>query len=113
MIRMLLSLLLTLTLAATSVRAAVMHSEMQGAYQMVICADSTLAQTTLTFDATGKPITAHHCPDCTTAFSGLPQSPLQIAAAPATSRTLHPGLCPASATAQLPNLAARDPPFRA
>lgn len=64
--RAIFALFLGLVLAATSVSAAVMHSEMQGAYDMTICADaSDSGQTTIRLDATGKPITQHHrCPDC-------------------------------------------------
>ncbi len=64
--RVLLSALLCLVFAVTSVATAVMRSEMQGSSEMTICADAGGAGlTTLTFDATGNPIPhPHNCPDC-------------------------------------------------
>ncbi|MDZ4393931.1 hypothetical protein [Cypionkella sp.] len=114
MLRHLFLLLLTLTLATTSVRAAVMHGEMQGAYQMVICADTSAGLTTLTFDVSGKPIdAAHPCPECTTANPALLHTLPQIAPAPTHGQTLPPARDPASATALPPRQSARDPPQRA
>ncbi|MES2435305.1 MAG: hypothetical protein V4586_15970 [Pseudomonadota bacterium] len=111
MIRNLLSLLLALTLATTSVHAAVMHSEMQGAVQMEICADTSAGLTTITLDATGKPIAAaHRCPDCTAAITALLPPPPHIAAAPSQSRSTRPDLTPTTRTTTPPNQSARDPP---
>lgn len=111
MIRSLLSLLLALTLATTSVQAAVMHAEMQGATQMEICADTSGGVMTITLDATGKPIpSAHRCPDCTAAIAALLAALPQIAAAPAHGRILLPALAAAVLTASAPPQSARDPP---
>ena len=111
MIRHLLSLLLALTLATTSVHAAVMHAEMQGAVQMEICADTSAGLTTITLDATGKPIpTAHRCPDCTAAIAALLPIPPQIAAAPTQSRSARPSHTRETLTSAPPNQSARDPP---
>ncbi|MDB5666834.1 hypothetical protein [Cypionkella sp.] len=112
MIRHLLSALLALTLATTSVHAAVMHSEMQGAVQMEICADTSAGLTTVTLDATGKPIpTAHRCPDCTIApASLLPHQP-QISR-PVTRSIAKRQYAVATHTAAAPpNQSARDPPL--
>ena len=113
MIRSLFALLLALTLAATSVSAAVMHSEMQGAQQMVICSDSTAGSglTTITLDATGKPIDrAHHCPECTAAIAALLPSSIQLA--PHNSATTPPQPLTAldRASTTPPSQSARDPP---
>ena len=111
MIRHLLSLLLALTLATTSVQAAVMHAEMQGATQMEICADTSAGLSTITLDATGKPIpSAHRCPDCTAAIAALLPSPPQIVAAPTHSRSARPALTATTRTATPPKQSARDPP---
>lgn len=76
--RVILSLLLSLILATTSVSAAVMHAEMQGSTEMVICSDiGAGGVTTLRIDATGKPIEHdHNCPDCIAALASalLPDS---------------------------------------
>ncbi len=116
MIRSLFALLLALTLAANSVSAAVMQSEMQGAQQMLICSDSAAGSslTTITLDATGKPITsAHHCPDCTAATAALPPSLTQLA--PHDSATTPPQPLPAldRASTTPPPQSARDPPASA
>ena len=112
MIRHLLSLLLALTLATTSVHAAVMHAEMQGAVQMEICADTSGGGVAIiTLDATGKPIpTAHRCPDCTAAIAALLPIPPQIAAAPTQSRSARPSHTRETLTSAPPNQSARDPP---
>jgi hypothetical protein len=66
--RLLIRLLLSLVLATTSVTSAVMHSEMQGGTEMVICADSVSGSETITLDALGNPIPRMHpCPDCLSA----------------------------------------------
>lgn len=64
-------LLLSFVLAATSVSSAVMHSEMQGSSQMVICADiGDSGIITIRLDASGNPIADHHgCPDCLAALA--------------------------------------------
>lgn len=111
MIRRLLLLILALTLAATSVQAAVMHAEMQGATQMEICADASGGVMTITLDATGKPIpTAHRCPDCTAAIAALLPSCLQIAAAQSQSRSALPPHAAHTLIATAPKQSARDPP---
>ena len=111
MIRHLLSLALALTLATTSVHAAVMRSEMQGAIQMEICADTSAGLNTITLDATGNQIpTAHRCPDCTAATLALLAPPAQIAAPLGPFRTDRPALTPTTLTITPPNQSARDPP---
>ena len=73
--RVILSLLLSLILATTSVSSAVMHAEMQGSTEMVICSDiGGDGVSRVLVDATGKPIEHHHsCPDCLAALaSALP-----------------------------------------
>lgn len=69
--RAILPLLICLILATTSVSSAVMHSEMQGSIEMVICADiDDSGPVTLRLDATGKPIDHHHtCPECLAALA--------------------------------------------
>lgn len=66
MMRMWLGLLLAMIVATTSVSAAVMHAEMQGSTEIVICADIGAGGIiSIRLDATGKPISQHHnCPDC-------------------------------------------------
>jgi hypothetical protein len=111
MIRSLLSLLLALTLATTSVSAAVMHNEMRGASQIEICADSQGASglTTITLDATGKQITHHNCPDCTAALAMLPDTARSTP--PQTSGALqHPSLAAHTTSGAAPTESARDPP---
>lgn len=111
MIRHLLSLLLALMLATTSVHAAVMHAEMQGAVQMEICADTSGGVMTITLDATGKPIpTPHRCPDCTAAIAALLPTPPQIATAPTHSRSARPAHARQTPTTTPPDQSARDPP---
>lgn len=113
MIRSLLSLLLALTLAASSVSAAVTHSRMQGAQQMVICADSDTASglTTITLDASGKPILGgHHCPDCTAAFTALLPGLIELAPHSAASAPSAPLHAADRASTSTPPRAARDPP---
>jgi hypothetical protein len=66
-----------LMLATTSVRSAVMMSEMKGSVEIIICADaSNTGQTALLLDATGKPISKHRgCIVCLTgAAATLPMS---------------------------------------
>lgn len=82
MIRLLTALFLGLTLAVTSVSAAVARSEMAGAVQMVICAGGTEGMVTL--DPSGKPVTGHHCPDCTAASVALAGPLVQGAERPVT-----------------------------
>lgn len=113
MIRSLLSLLLALTLAASSVSAAVTHSRMQGAQQMVICSDSDTASglITITLDASGKPITSHHhCPDCTAAFTALLPGLIELAPRSATLAPQHPLDAADRASRISPPQSARDPP---
>ena len=113
MIRHLCTLLLALTLAATSVSAAVMHSEMQGAQQMVICADSASGSghATITLDATGKPIAhPHRCPDCTTATAALLPGQIMLPARTSASTPPDPQPQPRIASTNPPQQSARDPP---
>lgn len=66
--RLLIRLVLSLVLATTSVTSAVMHSEMQGASELVICADSASGTETVTLDPLGNPLPRMHpCPDCLSA----------------------------------------------
>lgn len=112
MIIRLLSLLLALTLATTSVSAAVMHSEMQGSSQIDICADSHAGSglTTITLDATGKQITHHNCPDCALAMALLPDPARSTP--PQTSRIiLHPTPAAHITSRASPTQSARDPPL--
>ena len=113
MIRQFCALLLALTLAATSVSAAVMQSEMQGAQQMLICSDSDASSglSLITLDATGRPITgAHHCADCTAASPVLLPGLIEVAphSAAITPARPRPSLDRASQAA--PPQSARDPP---
>ena len=111
MIRHLLTLLLALTLASTSVHAAMTHAEMQGATQMEICADASGGVMTITLDASGKPIpSAHLCPDCTAATAALLMLQPQTAGAPTYRRTVRPTHTPKTLTTSLPRRSARDPP---
>ena len=113
MIRHLFALLLALTLAASSVSAAVMQSEMQGAQQMVICSDSPAGSglTTITLDATGKPIDrAHHCPDCTAAIAALIPDGVQFGPQNTATTPANPLLTPGRASTTTPAQSARDPP---
>ena len=113
MFRRLCTLVFVLILVATSVSAAVMQSEMQGAQQMLICSDSAASSglSIITLDATGKPITsAHHCLDCTPAPPAmlpgqtLPAHHSVVTAAP------PPPPMPARASTSPPRQSARDPP---
>lgn len=114
MIRVLSSLLFALLLAVSSVPAALMHNQMQGSSQMVICSDTPDASglITVTLDATGQPISApHHCPQCLAALdlALLPSTP--TAAAPiGQSQPLNRPVVLLSASAQSPTASARDPP---
>ena len=112
--RILIALLLTLTLAATSVSAAVMHSEMQGATEMTICSDiDEGGLTTIRFDATGKPIPLHHhCPDCIAGLaSALIPTPTSILAPHTQARSLFPTLQTAGTGRPTPAGIARGPPL--
>lgn len=116
MIRSLFALLLALTLAANSVSAAVMQSEMQGAQQMLICSDSdaNAGLTLITLDATGKPIaSAHHCPDCTVATAALLPGLTQLAPHTTATTPPHPLPAPDRASTTPPPQSARDPPASA
>lgn len=110
----LLSFLLALTLAATSVPAAVMQSEMQGSHQMVICADTDAASglTQITLDATGKPVDgAHSCPDCTAALGhALLPEPVQTRAPASSATPVLPGTLCHTASRSAPSQTARGPP---
>lgn len=113
MIRQLCTLLLALILATTSVSAAVMHAEMQGAQQMVICSDSAAGSgiATVTLDATGKPIAhPHRCPDCTVSVTAL--LPTLFALASRSGVSAPPDLLPQPIVASIspPPQSARDPP---
>ncbi len=113
MIRSLCALLLALTLAANSVNAAVMHAEMQGAQQMLICLDSAAGSglTTITLDATGKPIDSpHRCPDCTAATAALLPDLTQLAHHNTATTPPHPLPAPDRASTTTPPQSARDPP---
>ena len=109
--------LLALILAATSVTAAVMHSEMQGTVQIVICSDtpdgSGLASISL--DASGNPTGPQHtCPECLAALgAALLPAPLQQPAPPTRATRLPMSVAPASASQPLPSNTARDPPVSA
>ena len=111
--RVMLGLFLSLMLVATSVSSAVMHSEMQGATEITICADLAGAGvTTLQLDATGKPLTAHHnCPECLAALSSV-LLPAQITVlAPQTSQRSHyPATMVAGTGRPAPAAIARGPP---
>lgn len=111
MIRQMLTLLLALTLATTSVSAAVMHSEMQGASQIEICSDSQDGSglITVTLDAAGKQITHHNCPDCTAAFALLPDTARSIPPQ-SSGALLHPTLATHTTSRAAPTESARDPP---
>lgn len=114
MIRVLLSCLLALILGVTSVSAAVMRAQMQGAVQMVICSDTDKASglTEITLDASGTPIAQpHNCPDCTAALAlGLLVSP-PILAAPQTRALRLPATPQTPGTGQpAPAATARGPP---
>ncbi len=80
--RAVLGLLLVMLLSVTSVTAAVARGQMAGAVDMVICAGAGLA--TVTLDATGQPVEAHHCPVCTAAGSGVGVPVAASVARPAT-----------------------------
>jgi|GEM_PF-1333971 len=114
MIRVLSSLLFALLLAVSSVPAALMHNQMQGSSQMVVCSDTPDASglITVTLDATGQPISApHHCPQCLAALdlALLPSTP--TAAAPiGQSQPLNRPVVLLSASSQSPTASARDPP---
>lgn len=113
MIRHLCTLLLALTLAATSVSAAVMHAEMQGAQQMVICSDSDMGSgiATVTLDATGKPIAhPHRCPDCSTVTAALLPGQIALAARSADATAPYPRSSQPVAGTSPPPQSARDPP---
>jgi hypothetical protein len=112
--RLLLALILSLSLAATSVSSAVMHAEMQGATEMTICADAGgEGVVTLMFDATGKPIQHHHtCPECIAALASalLPAQALVIAPQ-SNAILLHPATQTAGTGRPSPNATARGPPL--
>lgn len=63
--RAVLGLFLVMLLSVTSVTAAVARGQMAGAVDLVICAGAGLG--TVTLDATGMPVSRHHCPVCTAA----------------------------------------------
>ncbi|MGV8951313.1 MAG: hypothetical protein ACOH2M_09445 [Cypionkella sp.] len=111
--RLILALLFSLMLAATSVSSAVMHSEMQGATEMTICGDAGGAGvSTVLFDATGKPMAQHHrCPDCLAALATalLPEQTILIA--PHTSaHSIHPATQTIGTGRPSPAAIARGPP---
>lgn len=109
--------LLALILAVTSVSAAVMHSEMQGAVQMVICSDAPDGSglTSISLDASGNPIGPQHtCPECLAALeAALLPVPLQQPAPPTRATRLSMAVAPAAASQPLPTNTARDPPVSA
>lgn len=106
--------LLALILAATSVTAAVMHSEMQGAVQMVICSDTADGSglTSISLDASGNPTGPQHtCPECLAALAAaLLPAPPQQPVPPTRATRLHLAALPAAASQPLPANTARDPP---
>jgi hypothetical protein len=112
MIRHLLCLLLAFTVAATSVSAAVMHSEMQGASQIEICADSHDGSglTSITLDATGKQITHHSCPDCTAAFAALLANLTQSRPLQSYRASIFAQMATDATSRSAPTQSARDPP---
>lgn len=106
--------LLALILAATSVTAAVMHSEMQGAVQMVVCSDTSDGSglTSISLDASGNPTGPQHtCPECLAALgAALLPAPLPQPAPPTRATRLNFSAQPAAASQPLPANTARDPP---
>ena len=72
-IRAIISLVLTVLLALTSVTAAAARVQSAGAMQITICAgDGTHHEITL--DAQGNPINPpHHCPDCSALTAAPPE----------------------------------------
>lgn len=106
--------LFALILAATSVTAAVMHSEMQGTVQIVICSDtpdgSGLASISL--DASGNPTGPQHtCPECLAALgAGLLPVPTDQPAPPEHAARLPVPAASAATGQPLPANRARDPP---
>lgn len=114
MIRLLFTLLLALTLATTSVPAAVMRAKMLGATEMVICSDTPTASglATLTLDATGKPFTPHNCPECLAALgmAVLPTTPMPPAP-PSGATLIAFAAAQHSASRPLPFASARGPPL--
>ncbi|KAF0174120.1 MAG: hypothetical protein FD162_1355 [Rhodobacteraceae bacterium] len=106
--------LLVLILAATSVTASVMHSEMQGAVQMVICSDTPDGSglTSITLDASGSPSGPHHaCPECTAALgAALLPAPTDQPAPPTRATRLPRSASLAAAGQPMPANSARDPP---
>lgn len=71
--RAIISLVLTVLLALTSVTAAAARVQSAGAMQITICAgDGTHHEITL--DAQGNPINPpHHCPDCSALTAAPPE----------------------------------------
>ena len=113
MFRRLCTLVFVLILVATSVSAAVMQSEMQGAQQMLICSDSAAGSglSIITLDATGKPIaSAHHCPDCAPATPALLPGQTMPAHHSVVTAAPPPQPMPARASTSPPPQSARDPP---
>lgn len=80
--RAVLGLLLALVLSVTSATAAVARGQMAGAVEMVVCAGAGTA--TVTLDASGTPVSAHHCPACTAAPHALTGQAPAFALRPAT-----------------------------
>lgn len=109
--RRLIHLLFALVLAVTSVTSAVMHSEMQGGTDLVICSDSASGTVVLTLDPLGNSLPrAHRCPDCLTAHGAdlpmtaavqvAPDSRARLLDRPAAIRSV--GLAPPAAMARSP-----------
>lgn len=110
MIRHLLTLFLALTLATTSVSAAVMHNEMRGASQIEICADSQDGLAIITLDVTGKQISHHNCPDCTAAMAAILPDLGQPAPPKAGDLVQHSVVVSDVTSRSAPTESARDPP---
>jgi hypothetical protein len=106
--------LLALCLTLTSVSSAVMHAEMQGSREMVICADAGGAGVvTIRLDATGKPIPGHHrCPECLASLATA-LLPADVALTPPlTAATLVHSETQARGTSRpTPQASARGPPL--
>lgn len=109
--RLLIHILLSLVLATTSVTSAVMHSEMQGGTEVVICADTASGSEVLTLDPLGNPIPKmHSCPDCLSAHgmavwiaASAPSAPQTQGRSPLLPQWTHSaGLVPPAASARSP-----------
>lgn len=110
-LRVLLSFVLTLMLAVTSVTTAVAHARTIGAVELELC-DAHGGTATVLLDAAGNPIAdPHHCPDCLAATPAPGGAPADLPARPLTRSEPHVCALPIPVEDEAaPEPAARGPP---